>query len=75
MVDLKHASWILLGVGVLALLLALGLFLAIRRIRRRYREGREALQQLRAEAQGPHLTMQGAVGTVPGGPNVKIDTP
>ena len=75
MLHLKQASWIFLGVGLLAFLAALGLFLAIRRLRRRYREGRDALQQLRNEALGANLTMQGTVGAVPGGPKVKVDGP
>lgn len=65
MLHLKQASWLFLGIGLGALLIALVLWFAIRRIRRRYREGKAALEQLRNEAQGAHLTMEGAVGAVP----------
>lgn len=65
MLHLKQASWIFLGVGLLALVAALVLWLLIARVRRRYREGKAALEQMRTEAQGAHLSMEGTVGAVP----------
>lgn len=65
MLHLKQASWVFLGVGLVALLVALVLALLIARVRRRYREGKAALEQLRADAQGAHLAMEGTVGAVP----------
>lgn len=50
--------WVLLGVGLGALLLALGLGLLIRFVRRRWQRGRKALVELRQEAHAMELGME-----------------
>ena len=53
----------LVAVGVVCLVVA-GLFWAVAKIRRRYREGRQAVQDLKQQARSMHLDGQGMATSV-----------
>jgi len=57
-IDPDRARWVLLLIGLAALVLAGGLIFVIHRLRARYRAGREAIDQLRGGARGMQLQME-----------------
>jgi hypothetical protein len=58
LIDPDRTRWVLLLVGLSALCGCALLMLAIQRLKRRYREGRQAIDDLRGQARGMQLQME-----------------